>query len=53
MLEKVIKKQTAEKQGRAKRILASKNASDIVNRAKVAKNQRDKKIENNETVSYD
>ena len=52
-LEKVIKKQTAEKQGRAKRILASKNASDIVNRAKVAKNQRDKKIENNETVSYD
>ena len=52
-LEKVIKKQTAEKQGRAKRILASKNIKDIVNRAKVAQEERDAKINRNETVSYD
>ena len=52
-LEKVIKKQTAEKQGRAKRILASKNIKDIVNRAKVAQGARDEKISRNETVSYD
>lgn len=52
-LEKVIKKQTAEKQGRAKRILASKNVNDIVNRAKVAQEERDARINRNETVSYD
>ena len=47
-LEKVIKKQTAEKQGRA-----SKNVNDIVNRAKVAQEKRDARINRNETVSYD
>lgn len=52
-LEKIIKKQTAEKQGRAKRILASKNVNDIVNRAKVAQGERDARINRNETVSYD